>query len=55
MNPKSEYDTLTKQNPQLEHMVRVIAEASYVRALKRVYAFQSLTALQRVKKFIAER
>lgn len=51
---KSEYDSLTNQNPQLEHMVRVIAESSYVQALKRVYALQSLTALQRVKKFIAE-
>lgn len=51
---KSEYDALTKQNPQLEHMVRVLAEASYVQALKRVYAFQSLTAAQRVRKFIAE-
>jgi len=51
---KSEYDALTRQNPQLEHMVRVLAEASYVQALKRVYAFQSLTAAQRVKKFIAE-
>lgn len=51
---KSEYDSLTKQNPQLEHMVRVIAEASYVQALKRVYALQSQTAMQRVKKFIAE-
>lgn len=51
---KTEYDSLTTKHPQLEHMVRVIAEESYVQALKRVYAFQSLTALQRVKKFIAE-
>lgn len=51
---KSEFDLLTKQNPQLEHMVRVIAEASYVQALKRVCALQSQTAMQRVKKFIAE-
>jgi CRP-like cAMP-binding protein len=51
---KSEYDALTKQNPQLEHMVRVLAEASYVQALKRVYDFQSLTAAQRVKKFVKE-
>ena len=51
---KSEYDKLTQQNPQLEHMVRVLAEASYVQALKRVYAFQSLTATQRVRKFISE-
>jgi hypothetical protein len=35
-------------------MVRVLAEASYVQALKRVYAFQSLTATQRVRKFISE-
>jgi CRP-like cAMP-binding protein len=51
---KAEYDTLTTQNPQLEHMVRVIAEESYVQALRRVYAFQSLTAMQRVRKFVAE-
>ncbi|HBY51264.1 MAG TPA: hypothetical protein DEH15_02215 [Marinilabiliales bacterium] len=51
---KAEYDALTKQNPQLEHMVRVIAEESYVQALRRVYSFQSLTALQRVRKFVAE-
>ena len=51
---KSEYDALTEQDPRLEHMVRVLAEASYVQALKRVYAFQSLTAAQRVKKFITE-
>ncbi len=51
---KSEYDVLTTQNPQLEHMVRVLAEASYIQTLKRVYAFQSLTAAQRVKKFMKE-
>jgi CRP/FNR family transcriptional regulator, anaerobic regulatory protein len=51
---KSEYDTLTKQYPELEHMVRVIAEESYVKTLKRVYDFQSLTASQRVKKFVSE-
>jgi CRP-like cAMP-binding protein len=51
---KSEYDTLTTQNPELEHMVRIIAEESYVHALRRVYDFQSLTASQRVRKFISE-
>jgi CRP/FNR family transcriptional regulator, anaerobic regulatory protein len=51
---KPEYDALTAQNPQLEHMVRIISEASYIQALKRVYALQSLSAFQRVKKFIAE-
>lgn len=51
---KTEFDAITLQNPQLEHMVRVIAEESYVRTLKRVYDFQSLTASQRVKKFVSE-
>lgn len=51
---KAEYNTLIAQNPQLEHMVRVMAEESYVQALRRVYSFQSLTALQRVRKFVAE-
>lgn len=51
---KTEYDTLTIQNPELDHLVRVIAEESYVHALKRVYDFQSLTASQRVKKFVSE-
>jgi len=51
---RAEYNALTRQSPQLEHLVRVIAEQSYVQALKRVYSFQSLTALQRVKKFVAE-
>lgn len=51
---KSEYDSLTIENPKLEHMARLIAEESYVNTLRRVYSFQSLTASQRVKKFIKE-
>lgn len=51
---KSEYDSLTRQNPQLEHMVRILAEESYIQVLRRVYSFQSLTAYQRVKRFISE-
>lgn len=51
---KSEFEELTMQNPQLEHIVRIIAEESYVKTLKRVYDFQSLTAMQRVKKFVSE-
>ncbi|MFA5328027.1 MAG: Crp/Fnr family transcriptional regulator [Prolixibacteraceae bacterium] len=51
---KGEFTSLTTENPELEHMTRVIAEESYVNTLRRVYAFQSLTAAQRVKKFIAE-
>ncbi len=51
---RSEFDVLTTQYPELEHMVRVIAEESYVNVLKRVYDFQSLTASQRVRKFVSE-
>lgn len=51
---KSEFETLVKTNPELEHMVRIMAEESYVQALRRVYSFQSLNAIQRVRKFIAE-
>jgi CRP-like cAMP-binding protein len=51
---KNEFDALVDKNPQLEHMVRVMAEESYVQTLKRVYSFQSLNAFQRVKKFISE-
>ena len=51
---KEEFDSLIRQNPRLEHMVRVMAEESYVQTLKRVYSFQSLNAFQRVKKFFSE-
>ena len=51
---KTEYDKLITQNSELEHLVRMIAEESYVQVLRRVYAFQSLTASQRVRKFVAE-
>lgn len=51
---KREFDKLVVRNPKLEHMVRVIAEESYVQTLKRVYSFQSLSAFQRVKTFFVE-
>lgn len=51
---KSEFDALVSENPELEHMVRIMAEESYVQTMRRVYSFQSLNAIQRVKKFILE-
>lgn len=51
---KSEFEALVEKNQELEHMVRVMAEESYVQTLNRVYSFQSLNAVQRVKKFISE-
>jgi len=51
---KNEFDSLLSKSPELEHMVRIMAEESYVQTMKRVCAFQSLNAFQRVKKFISE-
>ena len=51
---KKEYENLLNKNPKLEHMTRIMAEESYVMALKRVHDLQSLSASQRVKKFMDE-
>ncbi len=51
---RSEYDELLEKNPELERMVRIMAEESYVQALRRVHTLQSLSASQRVKKFVKE-
>ena len=51
---KNEYDKLLDNNPKLEQLTRIIAEESYVQALKRIHTLQSLTASQRVKKFVQE-
>ena len=49
-----EYEELLTQNPELERIVRIMAEESYVQALNRVHTLQSLSASQRVKKFVKE-
>lgn len=51
---RAEYDELLVQHPELERMVRMMAEESYVQAMRRVHALQSLTASQRVKLFVEE-
>ncbi|WP_423128820.1 Crp/Fnr family transcriptional regulator [Gaoshiqia sp. Z1-71] len=51
---RSEYEELLEQNPKLERMVRIMAEESYVQALRRVHALQSLSASQRVRNFVKE-
>ena len=51
---RGEYEKLLDENPGLERMVRIMAEESYVQALKRVHDLQSLSASQRVKKFVQE-
>ena len=39
---------------ELQGLVRRMAEESYINALKRVHMLQSLTASQRVKRFVKE-
>ncbi len=51
---KKEFDALLKESTKLQHLVRLMAEESYVRAMKRVHMLQSLTASQRVKRFMEE-
>lgn len=51
---RAEYDALLDSHPQLERMVRIMAEESYVQALNRIHTLQSLSASQRVKKFMNE-
>ena len=51
---RSEYEELLEANPDLHRLVRIMAEESYVQALRRVHTLQSLTASQRVKMFVKE-
>ena len=51
---RSEYEDLLDQSPAFERMVRIMAEESYIQALKRVHSLQSLSASQRVKNFMKE-
>lgn len=51
---RSEYEELLENNPDLERLARIMAEESYIHALKRAHTLQSLTASQRVKKFVKE-
>ncbi|WP_299582053.1 Crp/Fnr family transcriptional regulator [uncultured Sunxiuqinia sp.] len=51
---KPEFDQLLESCNELQGLVRRMAEESYVNALKRVHMLQSLTASQRVKKFVKE-
>jgi len=51
---KKEYENIINKNPELERMTRIMAEESYILALKRIHDLQSLSASQRVKKFMDE-
>jgi len=51
---KTEFDQMLASSSELQGLVRRMAEESYVNALKRVHMLQSLTASQRVKRFVKE-
>jgi CRP-like cAMP-binding protein len=51
---RAEYVELLNKNPSFERMARIMAEESYVQAMKRVHSLQSLSAAQRVKNFMRE-
>ncbi len=46
--------SLLKKFPDLEGVVRSVAEESYINAIRRIHDLQSLTAIQRIKKFMKE-
>ncbi|MGQ7870444.1 Crp/Fnr family transcriptional regulator [Sunxiuqinia sp. sy24] len=51
---KPEFDEMLASSSDLQSLVMRMAEESYVNALKRVHMLQSLTASQRVKKFVKD-
>lgn len=51
---KAEFDEMLENSSELQNLVMRMAEESYVAALKRVHMLQSLTASQRVKRFVKE-
>lgn len=51
---RAEYDELLNTHPDFHRLARILAEESYVQALRRVHSLQSLTASQRVKMFVKE-
>jgi CRP-like cAMP-binding protein len=51
---KTDFEDLLKQDIRLQELVRRMAEESYINALKRVHMLQSLTASQRVRRFVKE-
>ncbi len=51
---RSEYEELLENHPELERLARIMAEESYILALQRAHSLQSLSASQRVKKFVQE-
>jgi CRP-like cAMP-binding protein len=51
---KDEFKYLLDNNKQFERTVRILAEESYIQAISRIHALQSLTARQRIEQFLSE-
>lgn len=51
---KEEFKRLLNQNQQFERTVRILAEESYIQAINRIHALQSLNAKQRIEQFLKE-
>lgn len=51
---KDEFKELLDKNHQFERTVRILAEESYIQAINRIHALQSLNAKQRIEQFLRE-
>lgn len=51
---KMDFKNLLDNNRNFERTVRVLAEESYIQALNRIHALQSLNAKQRIQQFLKE-
>ncbi|MBN1820233.1 MAG: Crp/Fnr family transcriptional regulator [Prolixibacteraceae bacterium] len=51
---KDEFKEFLDRNHQFERTVRILAEESYIQAISRIHALQSLNAKQRIEQFLKE-
>ena len=51
---REEFKELLDTNHRFERTVRILAEESYIQAISRVHALQSLTAKQRIQQFLKD-
>ncbi len=51
---RGEFKELLDTNHQFERTVRILAEESYIQAISRVHALQSLNAKQRIQQFLKD-
>ena len=51
---KEEFKSFLDSDRQFERTVRILAEESYIQAINRIHALQSLNAKQRIEQFLKE-